>query len=948
MQDLFLPFMTQLPSLLQPGEFLKALFNALPGSSILLENNAPRYTILAATKQYVKDSGKKEEQLVGKGIFEAFPSNPDDLNDTGAIDLRTSFEQVLHFKEAHYLNAQRYDVTDDSGSFSEKYWRSSNKPVLTSNGEVAYILHTAEDITEQVKVKRQEEKIKGMEKVHNLLMQVPAVIGITRGDDHILEIANESALKLWGKEADIIGKPLPDTLPELKDQGIFELFDEVRQSGKPHFGTGVPVKTYRTGGEEVRYFDFVYQPYFDEDVGKAVGVFTMSYDVTEMVVAKRKIEEARRESEKQERLYETINNSFPDLIYVFDLQYKFTYANKALLTMWGSTWEQSIGKSLLENGYEPWHATMHEKEIDQVVATKLPIRGEVSFRHATYGTRVYDYIFVPVINENGEVEAVAGTTRDITDIKQAQQTIKESEERFRNLADESPMFVFIIDADPMAPVMYWNKTWLSYTGQSMEEALGRAWDGIIHRDDVAVVMEHYAPAFQNKQSYFIRAVRVKRHDGIYRWHTFKGNPLYSANGEFNGYIGVGFDIHEQKLGEEIIKRSEAELQIKVAERTLELETQKNLFDNILKNSSNGISVTEMMRDESGNIIDARTILANEAAIKNIGLPEEVFLSKTVLELDPNIFESAYGQTCLKTLKTGEPALSQYFMEITGRWQELTISKMDEDHLIHIFTDVTPIKEAQLRLEKTIEDLKRSNSNLEQFAYAASHDLKEPIRKITIFSDRLKERLLQRLDAEELRYFDRMEGAVGRMGTLVDDLLDYSQATNGISNVQEINLNKKVQLVLGDLELEINDRKASIIVDALPTIYGNKRQLQQLFHNLIGNALKYSRPGAVTEVRITARTVKGREFETILPVEQIDKQFYLLEIQDNGIGFDPMHAERIFNVFTRLHGNSEYRGTGVGLAIVRKVVENHKGFIWAESKPGEGATFRVLLPAASVL
>jgi PAS domain-containing protein len=152
-------------------------------------------------------------------------------------------------------------------------------------------------------------------------------------------------------------------------------------------------------------------------------------------------------------------------------------------------------------------------------------------------------------------------------------------------------------------------------------------------------MEHYAPAFAKRNSYFIPSVRLKQHDGQYRWHAFKGNPRYLPNGDFNGYVSVGFDIHEQKLAEEAIKQSEAQLQIKVAERTLELENQKNLFDNILKNSSNGISVTEMIRDQRGKVIDAATVLANDAAIRYIGLPIDIYLTKTAVELDPNILTS---------------------------------------------------------------------------------------------------------------------------------------------------------------------------------------------------------------------------------------------------------------------------------------------------------------------
>ncbi|HWH68773.1 MAG TPA: ATP-binding protein, partial [Candidatus Sulfotelmatobacter sp.] len=226
--------------------------------------------------------------------------------------------------------------------------------------------------------------------------------------------------------------------------------------------------------------------------------------------------------------------------------------------------------------------------------------------------------------------------------------------------------------------------------------------------------------------------------------------------------------------------------------------------------------------------------------------------------------------------------------------------------------------------------------------AASHDMKEPVRKIHFFSDRLKGELADKLNDNQRRLFERLEDASRRIGTLIDDLLAYSQATRGVAKQEEIDLSRRVQRVLEDLDLEVQQKGASITVDPLPVVRGNKRQMQQLLQNLLSNALKYSKPGTAPQIHIVSKTVKAAEARPGLPVDA-DTPYYLLEVRDNGIGFEPSDAERIFNVFTRLHGNAEYKGTGVGLSIVRKVVENHNGFVWAESAPGEGATFKVLLP-----
>jgi PAS domain S-box-containing protein len=805
-------------SLTDKEVFLTSLFEALPGNSILLAIDPPVFTIVAATAVYVKLTGIKKENLIGKGLFDVFPSNPYDPADQGAKNLLNSLSEVLKNKSLHSIARHRFDSKDANGIFTEKYWSFTNSPVLSSDGEVAYIIHTTEEITDQVLAAQKEEAAKSMEKVYKFFMNAPVIIGLLKGDDYIIEMANEGLLNAWAKTGDVIGLPLLTAVPELGSQEFVALLDHVRNTGESFYAYKYPIRLIRQGREEVLYFDFVYKPFYESEYdNKATGVISVGHDVTAQVLANQRIEEAKREVQRQERLYETITSSIPDLIYVFDLNYRFTYANKALLDMWGKSWEQSIGKSLLENGYESWHAEMHEREIDQVAATKQSVRGEVSFPHAVFGKRVYDYIFVPVFNEEGEVEAVAGTTRDITELRLADQAIRESNERFRNLADESPIFVFIIDPHPEASFSYWNRTWLEYTGQSQEQALGRAWDESIHPDDFAIVMEYYTTAFQNRQSYFIPAVRVKRHDGEYRWHAFKGNPRYLADGAFNGYVGVGFDIHEQKQAEEALKRSELLLQNKVAERTVELE-------------------------------------------------------------------------------------------------------------------------------RTVEELKRSNKNLEEFAYAASHDLKEPIRKIHFFGERIKDTMSDRMSAEEKRYFERIEGASKRMGTLIDDLLSYSQVSIRPHSFEEVDMNKLIDQVLEDLDLEIEDKQATITVDKLFTWQGHQRQLQQAFQNLISNAIKYNKPGVKPELTIKCSSVKGKDMNIQLHAEDREKAFNWITISDNGIGFEQADAERIFNVFTRLHGITEYKGTGIGLSIVRKVIENHNGYIWAIAKPGVGATFNVLLPA----
>ncbi|WP_162944803.1 PAS domain S-box protein [Flavisolibacter nicotianae] len=866
-------------------------------------------------------------KLVGKSFFSHFFNDSDPLV-AARNTMRASFERVVQDKQPHRIAKQQYVFPTGDGLFRETSCSVENVPVLNDAGEVRYIIHTIEEGSSKNTIPAQDNPVKDIARAHSLFMQAPVAVCIVNGPSYIVELVNEQMLQFLGRTPAMIGKPIVESLPEAKVQGLLAILEKVRSSGKGYHAPNFAASLIINGVREKRYFDLVFEPYFRQSNDTVPdSVFCVAYNVTRQIEIQQRLEEVQIETDKQKRLYEAITASTPDLIYVFDLSYRFVYANEALLNMWGKEWNEAIGKGLLENGYEPWHAEMHEREIDLVVANKQPVRGEVSFPHATLGSRVYDYIFVPVFNKEGEVEAVAGTTRDITEIKQAEQTIREREESFRNLADDSPMFVFIIAPDPLAPVSYWNKTWLHYTGQSAEQAAGTAWDNIIHPDDVPVVMAYYTAAFENRQPYFIPSVRVKRYDHAYRWHAFKGNPRYLPNGEFNGYVGVGFDVHEQKLAQDALIQNEERTRLAVE------STHMGTFE---------VDVAKQF------------ILHSPRTAEIMGLdPSRQWSYQTIVETvhpeDKVIREAAHGEA----RKSGKlfyeariiyPDSSIHWVRLNGTM----IDFLGSPTLVGTIMDITEEKKAAELLEQKIEErtreLKQVNDQLKQFSYAASHDLQEPLRKISYFVERLVVNLGQTLSEENRMITERIQLTTGRMRTLIDDLLEYSNTTLGTAVFEEVNLAAIVHSVLDDMEATLLDKKANVNVQPLSTVNGDHRQLRQLFQNLISNALKYHKKGEAPQLQILSRFVQGKEIESGIPEAIPDKMFYQIEVKDNGIGFDPDDAERIFRIFQRLHGKAEFEGTGVGLAIVEKVVKNHDGYIWAVSSPGAGATFNILLPA----
>jgi PAS domain S-box-containing protein len=252
------------------------------------------------------------------------------------------------------------------------------------------------------------------------------------------------------------------------------------------------------------------------------------------------------------------------------------------------------------------------------------------------------------------------------------------------------------------------------------------------------------------------------------------------------------------------------------------------------------------------------------------------------------------------------------------------------------------KRAEESLRATAAKLERSNRELQDFASVASHDLQEPLRKIQAFGDRLRTKCAEQLSADGLDYLDRMQGAAGRMQTLINDLLTFSRVTTRPSPFAEVDLGRVASEVLSDLEVLLERVGGRVEIEELPVIEADPLQMRQLIQNLIGNALKFSRPEEPPVVRLSAQPL-GPDGHSATSAQGAATAFRLA-VSDNGIGFDEKYLDRIFTVFQRLHGRGAYEGNGVGLAVCRRIAERHGGSITAESAPGRGATFYVTLPA----
>jgi signal transduction histidine kinase len=279
-----------------------------------------------------------------------------------------------------------------------------------------------------------------------------------------------------------------------------------------------------------------------------------------------------------------------------------------------------------------------------------------------------------------------------------------------------------------------------------------------------------------------------------------------------------------------------------------------------------------------------------------------------------------------------------FGEITEVFNEM-ISDLNELTKLKVFTSELQYSEDVLK--EYAEKLRQSNKELQDFIYIASHDLQEPLRKIITFGDRIKSKFSNVLDNQGLDYLERMQNAASRMQTLINDLLMYSRITTNAKPFEPVNLNSVVSDVLLNLEVHIEQGKGRVEVGDLPIIEADIFQIRQLLQNLISNALKFHRKEEAPFVKIYSHRITAQQ--QISDGNCTDDKLCQIIVEDNGIGFDEKYLDRIFGIFQRLQGRSDYEGTGIGLAICRKIVERHNGSITAKSNPGQGAKFIVTLP-----
>jgi PAS domain S-box-containing protein len=426
----------------------------------------------------------------------------------------------------------------------------------------------------------------------------------------------------------------------------------------------------------------------------------------------------------------------------------------------------------------------------------------------------------------------------------------------------------------------------------------------------------------------------------------RADELTSANSQLRAELG---QLKRAQLAlaqqQQALESSKTVLQLHVETRTKDLQQLQGRYEHILNSAGEGIC---------GLDSQGKATFANPAVAKLTGWKPEELLGKSEQQIfgrtGSEIWAALFGRTsgeCVFQRKDGT-RFPVEFVKTAIKENERVVGA------VLVFKDITERKQVEEALTQKATELARSNAELEQFAFVASHDLQEPLRKIQAFGDRLKTKCEGAIAADAHDYLERMQSAATRMRTLINDLLAFSRAIRSAEPFVPVNLGVIAREVLGDLEVRIEKIGARMEVGDLPTIEADPMQMRQLLLNLIGNSLKFQPPDAAPVVKIQARILSSESATDTAFLSQLPatgqpaaalEQFCEISVQDNGIGFDEKYTDKIFAVFQRLHGRNEYEGTGVGLAVCRRIAERHHGTIIAKSKLGEGATFIVTLPVA---
>jgi PAS domain S-box-containing protein len=608
---------------------------------------------------------------------------------------------------------------------------------------------------------------------------------------------------------------------------------------------------------------------------------------------------------QSEVIYKKILNEMPYLINIIDLDLNIIWANTAARENWGNI----TGKKCFQV-YKGQESECADCTARNVLEEEKTSNSERCVKYPDGSQRDFIVTSSPLKDLKGNVFAIIEIFTDINELKQAESALKRRELHFRTLIDNISEIITVLDSD--GKIIYQSSSIELVLGYSMEETIGKSCFDFVNPDDIPVLLKVFKDIVKKPGASRTIEYRFRHKNGSWRILEVTGRTFIDDSGSIC-INATSRDITERKHQEEALIKAKAEA---AAARTAK-ETIDSMMDPVV--------ITDLLENIT-QFNNAFTDLLGYNSEMIGEHPTKIIIEKDVPKVQKEIKE------CIKTgfVKNFEcTAVSKDKKEFLVLFN-ITQLKNSADNpigLILVARDITERKEAEQKLRQTLEDLERSNAELEQFAYVASHDLQEPLRMVASFLQLLELRYKDKIDEDANEFIAYAVDGANRMQQMINDLLMYSRVGTRGKSFKRTDSKVALGLAIANLYIAINENNAVITQDSLPIIMADSSQLVQVFQNLIGNAIKFRRD-ALPKIHISAER-KGNE--------------WIFSVIDNGIGIESKHFERIFLIFQSLHNKINYPGSGIGLSICKKIVERHGGRIWVESQPGKGSTFNFTIP-----
>ena len=729
-----------------------------------------------------------------------------------------------------------------------------------------------------------------------------------------------------GKHPKILGMPCCEAWPEIWGT-IKPIIDTILAGEGATWSEDQLIPILRNGKMEDVYWTFSYSPLFN-DTPLVAGVLVTCIETTEKIFNLKKLHES-------EERFRMMADNIPNLAWIAHADgnihwynkkwYQYTGSTPAEMEGWG--WQSVHDPEKLPEVMARWTNAIAEGSVFEMT---FPLRG-CNGEYRQFLTRV-----LPVKDEEGNITQWFGTNTDVSQQLAVENAVRRSEGRFREMIAQAPVAIcvlrgkdFVVEAANKRMLQIWGKTEEELMGKpifkGMPDAAGQGFEKLLES-----VYSTGKPFIGNEL--LLSVVRNGNSEDVFI--NFVYEPLYDNKNCIDGVMAVATEVTEQVLAKQKLKEGADRVKM-VLESLPQMAWTTLPGGEVNFFSDNWYQYTGQSRDEATGYGWTKAIHPDYAD-SLLGAWQTALASGTPVEQEFKLL-NARGE---------------------GRWMWVkgTPMKNEQGEVLLWVGTVTDIHERKMfatELEKQVSErtaelesknleLGRMNKELESFSYIAGHDLQEPLRKIRVFSDQILNSESANLSEGGLERFVRMQKAAQRMQALIDDLLAYSRTASTDKIPERTDLNILAAEVKEGFREELAAKNATLEISPMCTLNVIPFQFRQLLQNLVSNSVKFTPPDRTPVVTIKSKTAKGAEFENakINP----GKNYCRITVSDNGIGFAEEYKEKIFELFQRLNGKAEYSGTGIGLAIVKKIVENHHGLITANSSLDKGATFNIYLPA----